>query len=122
VAASDPGLAASPPALQAIPVRSQDRFDSLSDSPTLAVSGQNHFAALIGPRSSTSGTALLVLYPESSWREARWESAQVPLFLGAGALALMAGTTTWIAHRISRRIHRLEYQVARVAKGDFREL
>ncbi|MGZ3303533.1 MAG: HAMP domain-containing protein [Isosphaeraceae bacterium] len=122
VAASDPGLAASPPALQAIPVRSQDRFDSLSDSPTPAVSGQNHFAALIGPRSSTSGTVLLVLYPELSWRDARWESAQVPLILGAGALALMAAATTWIAHRISGRIHRLEHQVARIAEGDFREL
>ncbi|MGD0042128.1 MAG: HAMP domain-containing sensor histidine kinase [Isosphaeraceae bacterium] len=122
VAASDPGLAASAPALQAIPVRSQDHFDSLSDSPTLAVRGQNHFAALIGPRSSTSGTALLVLYPELSWRDARWESAQVPLILGAGALALMAAATTWIAHRISGRIHRLEHQVARIAEGDFREL
>ena len=78
VAASDPGLAASAPAFQAIPVRSQDRFDSLSDSPTLGVRGQNHFAALIGARSTTSGAVLLVLYPESSWRDARWESAQVP--------------------------------------------
>jgi signal transduction histidine kinase len=34
----------------------------------------------------------------------------------------MVAATTWIAHRISRRIHRLEYQVARVAEGDFREL
>jgi hypothetical protein len=75
VAASDPGLAASALALQAIPVRSQDRFDSLSDWPTLAVRGQNHFAAVTGPRSSTSGAALLVLYPESSWRDARWKSA-----------------------------------------------
>jgi len=122
VAASDPGLAASAPALQAIPVRSQDRFDSLSDSPTMAVRGENHFAALIGPHSTTSGTVLLVLYPELSWRDARWESAQVPLILGAGALALMAAATTWIAHRISGRIHRLEHQVARIAEGDFREL
>jgi signal transduction histidine kinase len=122
VAASDSGLAASAPTLQSILVRSQDRFDSLNDLPTLTIRGQDHFAALIGPRSSTSSTALLVLYPESSWRDARWESAQVPLILGAGALALMAAATTWIAHRISGRIHRLEYQVARIAEGDFREL
>ncbi len=100
-AASDPKLAASAPVLGAIPVRGQDRFDSLSSSPTLTIRGQNHFAALIGPRTSTSVTVLLVLYPESNWRDARWESAQVPLFLGAGALALMAAATTWIAHRIS---------------------
>ena len=55
-------------------------------------------------------------------RDARWESAQVPLILGAGALVLMAAATTWIAHRISGRIHRLEHQVARIAEGDFREL
>ena len=34
----------------------------------------------------------------------------------------MAAATTWIAHRISGRIHRLEHQVARIAEGDFREL
>ena len=71
---------------------------------------------------SPSAGALLVLYPESSWREARWESAQAPLILGIGALALMAAATTWIAHRISGGIHRLEHQVARIAEGDFREL
>jgi signal transduction histidine kinase len=65
---------------------------------------------------------LLVLYPEASWREARWESAQVPLLLGAGALTIMAAATIWIVHRISRRIHRLEHQVARIAEGDFRDL
>src|SRR5271165_5030304 len=122
VAASDPGLATSAPVLRDIPVRSQDRFNTLSDSPTLSIGGQDHSAALIGPRSATSGSALLVLYPESSWRDARWESAQVPLILGAGALALMAAATTWIAHRISGRIHRLEHQVAWIAEGDFREL
>jgi signal transduction histidine kinase len=47
---------------------------------------------------------------------------QVPLILGAGALALVAAATTWIAHRISGRIHRLEHQEARIAEGDFREL
>ena len=34
----------------------------------------------------------------------------------------MAAATTWIAHRISGRIHRLEHQVARIAEGDFRDL
>ena len=34
----------------------------------------------------------------------------------------MAAVTSWIAHRISGRIRRLELQVARIAEGDFREL
>ena len=46
----------------------------------------------------------------------------MPLLLGAGALLLMVAATTWIVHRISGRIRRLENQVARIAEGDFREL
>ncbi len=121
-AASDPKLAASAPPVETIPIQSQEQIETLTNSPTLMIRGQNHFAALIRPRALTSRTVLLVLYPESSWRDARWESAQAPLILGAGALALMAALTTWIAHRISGRIHRLENQVARIAEGDFQEL
>ena len=123
-AASDPELAAQPPARSDLPVRVQERFDSLNHSPTLAIRGQDHLAASVRPAQvSTPGTVLLVLYPESSWREARWDSAQVPLILGAGALALMAAATIWIAHRLSGRVfHHLEHQVARIAKGDFHEL
>jgi hypothetical protein len=92
-------LSGAPP-LEAIPVPGRDRFDALGEAPTIAVNGQVYLAALIGARSPVSGSALLVLYPESSWREARRESAQAPLILGAAALALMAAVTTWIAHRI----------------------
>lgn len=90
--------------------------------PAVTIRGESHLAVLIGPRPATSGTALLVLYPESSWRKARWESAQVPLVLGAGALVLLACATSWVAHRISERVRILEHQVARIAEGDFREL
>ena len=65
---------------------------------------------------------LLVLYPESSWREARWDSAQVPLILGAAAWRSWRRRPPGSAHRISGRIHRLEHQVARIAEGDFRDL
>jgi len=122
MAASSPGVIPGGPALGSIPVWSPERFQSLSDSPTLMLGGRRHFAALLGPRSSATGGALLVLYPEASWREARWDSARAPLILGAAALALMAAATTWIAHRISGRIHRLEHEVARIALGDFHEL
>jgi signal transduction histidine kinase len=122
VAASDPGLVAHAPSLESIPVRRQQRFHALGDSPTLIVKDDDHFAALIGPHPGADGTSLLVLYPVETWREARWESAQVPLILGAGAFTLMAAATTWIVHRISRRIRRLEHQVARIAEGDFRDL
>ena len=121
VAASDPGLAARPgvrghcrpqPGSIRQPQRLADADDSRSEP----------FRRDHRPAPSSLGSVLLVLYPESSWRDAQWESAQVPLILGAAALALMAAATTWIAHRISGRIHRMEHQVARIAEGDFREL
>jgi signal transduction histidine kinase len=122
IASSEPGLIAEAPDLGSIRARSQETFHSLSDLPTLAVAGQDHFAARVAAHTGTAGVSLLVLYPEASWREARWESAQVPLWLGAGALTIMAAAATWVVHRISRRIHRLEQQVAGIAKGDFREV
>jgi signal transduction histidine kinase len=121
-ASSDPVFLRQAPALGAVSGLGKERLVRLGDAPTVAVNGQAYLAVVIGSQSPTSGSTLLVLYPESSWREARWESAQVPLFLGAGALALMTAATIWIAHRISGRIHRLEHQVARIAEGDFREL
>jgi signal transduction histidine kinase len=122
IAASGAELATSGLPLGVLPVWNTERFHALGDSPTLSLDGRRYFAALIRPRSSAAGQALLVLYPESSWRDARWDSAKAPLILGAGALAMMAAATTWIAHRISDRIHRLEHQVARIAEGDFREV
>jgi signal transduction histidine kinase len=123
-AASDPGLLEAAPALASIPTASPQAVPSLGTSPTLRIDGHDHLAAGVfrpaaGPR---PGESLLVLYPEASWREARRAAVQVPLLLGAGALVLMAASTSWIAHRISARVHRLEKQVARIAEGDFREL
>jgi signal transduction histidine kinase len=110
------------PALGGIPVLSKDALESLSEAPTLDIGGRRHLAVLLGTQSSSSSSGLLVLYPESSWREARWESAQAPMILGAAALVLATAATTWTAHRLSGRIHRLEHQVARIAQGDFRAL
>ena len=121
-AASEPTFLNQAPPLDGIPVLGKDSLESLSDAPTLDVGGRRHLAVLLGSQSSSSSSGLLVLYPESSWREARWESAQAPLILGAVALVLAAGATTWTARRLSGRIHRLEYQVARIAQGDFQAL
>ena len=60
-----------------------------------------------------------MLYPETSWRQARWEAATPPLAVGLGTLGLMAAVTSWIAHRISGRIRGVQQQVARIAAGDF---
>jgi signal transduction histidine kinase len=86
------------------------------------VGGDSHLASLISARSPAPGSELLVLYPESSWRDARREAAQAPLILGAGAIVLMWAATSWIAHRFSARIRRLDHQVARIAQGDFHDI
>ena len=42
--------------------------------------------------------------------------------LGLVALAMMVLASRWFADRISRRVHRLRVQVARIAEGEFSEL
>jgi signal transduction histidine kinase len=109
-----------PAALQVLSPSTQ--VQALADSPAAIVAGTRYFAALVRSAAGPGAPVLLVLYPETRWRQARNEAAMPPLMLGAGALGVMVLVTSWIAHRISRRIHRVERQVACIASGDFREL
>jgi signal transduction histidine kinase len=112
------------PTLELVPravstVRPVDRLASLGGSATLTVSGTRYFAVPLSPSGRMRDSLLLVLYPETSWRMARWEAAIPPLAVGLGTLGLMAAVTGWIAHRISRRLHELQQRVSRIAAGDF---
>lgn len=109
-----------PASLQAVPLAAH--LDSLGASPTVLLGGTRHFAVRLRPASRPPGSSLVVLYSETSWRQARREAALPPLMLGAGSLVLTAVVAGWIAHRIGARIRRLERQVALIAEGDFREL
>lgn len=106
-----------PPPLRSIPQMA--RVDALGDAPTVNLDGIRYFAVPIRPSGGSGGTRLLVLYPETSWQQARREAVTPPLMLGGGALVLLVGVTGWIAHRISRRIRSVQHQVARIAGGDF---
>jgi signal transduction histidine kinase len=101
-----------PPSLKAIPPA---RLDSLGQSPTVSLDGVGYFAVSLPSRDSS----LLVLYPQTSWRQARRDAATPPLMLGGVSLVLMVAATSWIAHRISGRIREVQQQVARIAAGDF---
>lgn len=103
-------------------LRPSGRLESLGASPTLELGGSLYFAVALPASAGLGRSALLVLYPEATWRQARWESALPALALGMGALGLMMVVTSWIAHRISRRIERMRAQVARIAEGDFRAI
>ena len=114
-----PTLNALPAAVQTI--RPMGRVDSLGQSPTLVLRGIRYFAVPLRASDRPRDSSLLVLYPETSWRQARWEAATPPLAVGLGTLGLMAAVTSWIAHRISVRIGMMRQQVARIAAGEFEE-
>jgi signal transduction histidine kinase len=93
-------------------------LDSLGKSPTVVVAGTRYLAVPLRPQARSRGSSLLVLYPETSWEQARWAAALPPFLLGSGALGVMVVLTSWIAHRISSRIRRVQEHVARIAAGD----
>jgi signal transduction histidine kinase len=70
-------------------------------------------------RRDYQGDTLYILYPESLWRDARWEAIRPSLVLGASlglaSLALALGQ----AQRLSRRIRGLEIRTRLIAAGDF---
>jgi signal transduction histidine kinase len=119
-AASLAGLGPLPSGVR--PLRATVHVDALGGSPEVALEGTRYLVACVRSAGGPRGATLLVLYPETSWRQARWEAAMPPLLLGAGSLGLMALVTSWVAHRIAARIRRLQGQVARIVDGDFREL
>lgn len=103
-------------------LRVTERLESLSKAPSWDRGGVRYLAARIEPSRDPRGPSLLVLYPETTWRQARSEAAWPPALLGGGSLAMMAGLTALVAHRMGRRIRVLQRQVARIADGDFQEI
>jgi len=123
-AASDPKFGEEPLDVAMITATGGPESPSWRDWSKLLIAGRPYFGAAIsasGPV-SVGGSTLLVLYPESSWRDAFQDFAVAPVVLGIAALALMVLASLWFAGRISRRVHRLQVQVARIADGEFGEL
>ena len=115
--ATVPGLRELP--AEVLAVRPMDRLESLGESPTLLLGGARYRAVPLRTTAGSRGSSLLVLYPETSWRAARWEAAAPPLALGLGTLAILAAVTGRVARRISLRIGEVRRHVARIASGDF---
>jgi signal transduction histidine kinase len=120
LATSLPAAVGTPPGLPTLPEAS--RLDGLGREPAVRMGGVRYFAVLLDGPGPPGVEALLVLYPETSWRQARREAATPPLLLGGAALAMMVAASGWVARRISRRLGRLERRVARIAAGDFEAL
>ena len=99
-----------------------DQSDSLDDYPSLTVAGIRYFASTVQRPSSTDRQTLLVLYPETSLRQARWDAAVPPLAVGLATVLLMVIVSAWLANRFSNRIERIQRQVAAIAEGEFLEV
>ena len=112
-----PGLAALPPGLADLPINA--RLEAVSSSTKWDIEGERYFA---GSTRSGTGPTLLVLYPESAWRRARWEAGLAPLGIGVLSMAPMAAVTGLVAHRLGRRLGLVEERVAAIAGGDFRPM
>ena len=112
------------PNLEAIPANLQDlssgaRLGVVGSAPGLEIEGERYFAGSVRPG---DGPTLLVLYPETAWRKARWEAGLPALGVGALSLAPMAAVTGLVAHRLAARLRSVEGRVAAIAAGDFRAM
>ncbi len=106
-------------ALEQIPP--SEEFASLRKYPAVTVLGQRYLVSAV--RNPGAGeTTLIVLYPEHSLRQARWEAALPPLAVGAATILLMVLLSAWLAQRLSRRIQSVQTQVAAIAGGEFIEI
>jgi signal transduction histidine kinase len=65
------------------------------------------------------GDVLHIFYPESLWRDARWQAIRPSLLLGIGVGVLAVGLSLFLSHRLSDRIHELERRTRHIAQGDF---
>ena len=95
-------------------------WQTLHLGPPVLVHGETYLCSgLRLNRWPYQGDTLYILYPESLWRDARWEAIWPSLLLGGslGAASLAIALTQ--AHRLGRRMRELERQTRLIAGGDF---
>ncbi len=104
------------------PVVATRQWEKLELDQSTVVGDERYFhaaLALVPQESEPRGKVLHLLYPERSWRDARWQAAYPPLVIGLLALGPVALVALAIAGRLSRPIMLLRWQVGRIARGDF---
>lgn len=94
---------------------------SMTELPRVDTEVGTCFAAKIEIERAGPVATLVVLYPEASWEEARWTATWPPLVVGLGTVVVMAGISTWLAGRISRRINHVRRLLDEIADGKFPE-
>jgi signal transduction histidine kinase len=70
-------------------------------------------------RPPRQGDTLYILYPDSQWREARWEAMWPVLALGGLTGLASVGLAAVLGRGLSRRVADLEWRTRQIAAGDF---
>ena len=111
---------AHPPAPEVSRCNPATGLDASGQSTTLLLGRHPVFrCAALGPRGPpvTARSWCSTPRPVGGRRGGRLQPRPWPS--GLGTLGLMVAVTSWIAHRISGRIRKVQQQVARIAAGDF---
>jgi signal transduction histidine kinase len=97
-----------------------DRWEALRLGPPVQVGRRSYLCGAIRLRlSPNAGDTLYILYPESLWRDARWQ-AVVPFLVLAGSAGLASVVlAVGLGWRVGGRIQDLERRTRLIAGGDF---
>jgi signal transduction histidine kinase len=92
---------------------------SFSEFPSIEYGETRYFTARLRADGAANVGTLLVLYPEASYREARWQAAWPPLVIGGVTMLIVFAISVWLAHRISSRVQSVQHLLAEIANGRF---
>lgn len=117
-------LAASRASLPPLPVEAApvERWQDLQLAQPEESEEPRYFTAALkmrGRGAQPESLVLFIFYPETNRSASRREAAFPPLAIGAIALLIFTLLAAVVAARLSRPIHQLRAQVARLAQGDF---
>jgi signal transduction histidine kinase len=91
----------------------------------VTIAGRTFFHAVVKLDRRPSGQSvrwLHLFYPEESFREARWQAIYPSLVTGGLALLAAVALASLVAARVTRPVHKLQSQVARIAQGDYEQM
>lgn len=118
-------VAASDEALVAVAEKKREVSARLNLAAVVAVGGRNFFHVAVPIDRRASGREALTLhvfYSEAAWRAERWQAIWPSLAIGGVSILLVAAVVSLLARQVTRPIHGLHQQVARIAQGDFQTI
>jgi signal transduction histidine kinase len=102
------------------PATDGDNWQNLSLDLRVTVGGRAYLCNGVRLlRHPNQGSILYIFYPESLWRDARWEAVWPSLVLGSFAGLASLVLTVALGRRLGRRIQELGRRTRQIAAGDF---